>query len=98
MTVSEAEIRAAEARERLNRTAGRIQARLEPHALAARRRSQSLGREIGIGQRQEQSGGRGRRSGGSRVVAQPSADCPPLQAQVIWPTDRHIKVGKSPGG
>ena len=42
MTVSEAEIRAAEARERLNRTAGRIQARLEPHALAAQAKEVSL--------------------------------------------------------
>ena len=42
MTVSEAEIRAAEARERLNRTAGRIQARLEPHALVAQAKEVSL--------------------------------------------------------
>lgn len=38
MTVAEAEIRAAEARERLNGTASRIQARLEPQALAAQAR------------------------------------------------------------
>ncbi|WP_294235968.1 phosphatase [uncultured Sphingomonas sp.] len=35
MTVAEAEARAAEARERMNQTASRIQARLEPQALAA---------------------------------------------------------------
>ncbi|MDQ1156237.1 ElaB/YqjD/DUF883 family membrane-anchored ribosome-binding protein [Sphingomonas sp. SORGH_AS 950] len=38
MTVAEAELRAAEARERLNKTASRIQARLEPQALAAQAR------------------------------------------------------------
>ncbi|WP_322965581.1 phosphatase [Sphingomonas fuzhouensis] len=38
MTVVEAEMRAAAARERLNGTAARIQARLEPQALAAQAR------------------------------------------------------------
>lgn len=42
MTVSEAELRAAEARERLNHTAARIQARLEPQALAAQAKEVSL--------------------------------------------------------
>jgi ElaB/YqjD/DUF883 family membrane-anchored ribosome-binding protein len=35
MTVVEAEVRAAAARERMNQTASRLQARLEPHALAS---------------------------------------------------------------
>lgn len=35
MSATEAEIRAAEARERMSKTAARIQARLEPQALAA---------------------------------------------------------------
>ena len=42
MTVAEAEIRAAEARERLNGTASRIQARLEPQALAAQARDAGI--------------------------------------------------------
>lgn len=42
MTVSEAELRAAEARERMNQTAARIQARLEPQALAAQAKEFSL--------------------------------------------------------
>ncbi|WP_375242845.1 hypothetical protein [Sphingomonas parapaucimobilis] len=42
MTVAEAEIRAAEARERLNGTASRIQARLEPQALAAQAREAGI--------------------------------------------------------
>lgn len=42
MTVAEAEIRAAEARERLNGTASLIQARLEPQALAAQAREAGI--------------------------------------------------------
>ena len=42
MTVTEAEARAAEARERMNRTAARIQARLEPQALATQAREAGL--------------------------------------------------------
>lgn len=42
MTVVEAEARAAEARERMNHTAARIQARLEPQALAAQAREAGL--------------------------------------------------------
>lgn len=42
MTVAEAELRAAEARERMNRTAARIQARLEPQALAAQAREAGI--------------------------------------------------------
>ncbi|KQO52783.1 hypothetical protein [Sphingomonas sp. Leaf257] len=42
MTIAEAEIRAAEARERLNATASRIQAKLEPQALAAQAREASV--------------------------------------------------------
>ncbi|HJO64136.1 MAG TPA: phosphatase [Sphingomonas sanguinis] len=42
MTVAEAEARAAEARERMNQTASRIQARLEPKALAAQAKEAGL--------------------------------------------------------
>ncbi|MET4896052.1 phosphatase [Sphingomonadaceae bacterium jetA1] len=42
MTVDEAELRAAEARERLNRTVGRLQARLEPQAIASQAREAGL--------------------------------------------------------
>ncbi|MGE7205528.1 DUF3618 domain-containing protein [Sphingomonas sp. NPDC019816] len=42
MTVTEAETRAAEARERMNQTASRIQARLEPHALATQAKEAGL--------------------------------------------------------
>ncbi|WP_343525168.1 phosphatase [Sphingomonas sp.] len=42
MSVTEAEARAAEARERMNRTAARIQAKLEPQALAIQARDAGL--------------------------------------------------------
>ncbi|MEG3090110.1 DUF3618 domain-containing protein [Sphingomonas sp. PB1R3] len=42
MTVTEAEARAAEARERMNHTVSRIQARLEPKALAAQAKEASM--------------------------------------------------------
>ncbi|WP_267433335.1 DUF3618 domain-containing protein [Sphingomonas sp. GM_Shp_1] len=42
MTVAEAEVRAAAARERMNHTVSRLQARLEPQALAAQAKEAGL--------------------------------------------------------
>ncbi len=42
MSVTEAEVRAAAARERMSHTASKLQARLEPHALAAQAKEASL--------------------------------------------------------